>query len=165
MKKLLVLPAAVLQYMIFISTVCMFFSGTKPMLFLLTAVITAVLFPVSILCNVAFVVLSREESELKAMKAALILKLVQIPAYIGIFGLGLMCMLTIFTVPVILVLSALDFVSLCICAVISLPAIIKCRTSQMISKPTFVISSIFQFVFCLDIISTFAVYVKIKNRS
>lgn len=164
MKKLLVLPAAILPYMIFISVVCMFYSGTKPVLFLFTAAITAVLFPVSALCNVVYVVMLRKESELKAIKAALILKLVQVPAYVGIFCLGLMCMLTIFTIPVILVLSALDFVSLCICNVISLPAIVKCRKSQMISKSTFVISSIVQFVFCLDIISIFAIYIKTKKQ-
>ena len=92
----------------------------------------------------------------------MIIKLIQIPAYILIFIFGLLCLLTIFTIGISIVLMIFDGMAIFLTGVIGLAGIIRGLIENKITKKTAVIYAILQFIFCIDIIASIKIYKKIK---
>lgn len=94
----------------------------------------------------------------------MIIKLVQIPAYLYIFIFGLLCMVTIFTMGISFVLMWLDAVSISLSGLIGISAVKHARGIGALSGPQMILHGILQFIFCADIISSIIVFRKTKQR-
>lgn len=99
------------------------------------------------------------------LKVNLIIKCLQIPAYIGIFIIGLMCLLTIFTFGISVVLFLFDCFSIFLSGMIALSGIIGARKQGLITKNCSIIYGICSFIFCIDIVIAFSLYIKSKKNT
>lgn len=154
MQKLLLIPSAIFPY-----TVCLwlgygFVSGnfTNHVMTVLevSCLVCAVL---SVLCNILFMIFSRNQSACSLRKTALLLKIIHIPSYVLIFALGFMMGLMLFmTFPFIIILVILDCITLFIGSMISVFALIKKMNSDAAVS---VLAIVCQFIFCADVISLY----------
>lgn len=99
----------------------------------------------------------------EATKIAMIIKIVQIPAYLFIFVIGFMCLFTIFTVGISFVLLILDGASIILSGLIGIFAVRRCYADGILTRAEMIIHSILQFVFCLDVVSAIIVFRKVKK--
>ena len=113
-------------------------------------------FVLPMVCNIIFMIVSRKDDPRKLMLAALLVKLVHIPAYVMVFLFGVGAALMIFfTLPLILLLVIGDYVVLLISSSISVFAIAKnVKGNKMLS----LIALFCQFFFCADVISLFVLW-------
>ena len=105
------------------------------------------------------------KNTLETAKVNMIIKIMQIPAYLFIFVIGLICMFTIFTFGISFLLIILDCASIFLTGIVGVSAV-KCDYKEKIlsSKELF-IYSILQFVFCADVISAIILYQKSKSAN
>jgi hypothetical protein len=99
----------------------------------------------------------------KLLYINMVIKLIQIPAYVLIFFIGLICLFTIFTMAISIVLMIFDGMAIFLTGLIGLAGIIRCLIENKITKKTAVIYAIFQFIFCADVITSIKIYKKIKK--
>lgn len=113
-------------------------------------------FVLPMVCNIIFMIVSRKDDPRKLMLAALLVKLVHIPAYVMVFLFGVVAALMIFfTLPLILLFVIGDYVVLLISSSISVFAIAKnVKENKMLS----LIALFCQFFFCADVISLFVLW-------
>lgn len=64
----------------------------------------------------------------------------------------IVCMLTIFTIGFTIVLSILDFISLCISSMYAVTCYKKLKDNNIISIQEFIIYSLLSFIYCIDVI-------------
>lgn len=122
------------------------------------------MFGAAFVCNVIFLVLSMGQ-KWDCRKMALwnmVIKLMQIPAYLGIFLLGIVSFSLIFTIGVAGVLFLFDCASIFLTGMIGVGAVIRCCKSGVCRKTFSVLHGILQFVFCLDLISAILVFARSK---
>ena len=85
-------------------------------------------------------------------RANMIVKLIQIPAYIFIFMIGILCMVMIFTIGISFVLLLLDALSIGLTGLFSIAAFQNLNREGMITRKAQFIYSIASFLFCVDVI-------------
>lgn len=95
----------------------------------------------------------------------MIIKIIQIPAYLFIFAIGFVCLITIFTVGISFVLLILDGVSIILSGLIGVFVVRRCYADGILTRTEMVIHSILQFVFCLDVVSAIIVFRKVKTTN
>ncbi|MCI9083095.1 MAG: hypothetical protein HFI70_12565 [Lachnospiraceae bacterium] len=91
---------------------------------------------------------------LELARINMIAKLVQIPAYLFIFIVGLFCMVMIFTIGVSAVFLLLDVLSVGMTGVYALAVFYQLRKEQFISAKMQIVYSLISFVFCVDVITS-----------
>lgn len=102
---------------------------------------------------------------LETAKINMIIKILQIPAYLFIFIIGLACMFTIFTFGISFLLITLDCTSIFLTGIIGVSAV-KCNyTEKILSSKELFLHNILQFVFCADVISAVILYQKSKSAN
>lgn len=106
--------------------------------------------------------LVRKGDALELARTNMIIKLVQIPAYFLIFVIGFICMITIFTIGISLVLMLLDCASILFSGLVGVSAVKRCHGDNILSTNETVLHGILQFLFCADIVSAIIVYRKAK---
>ena len=138
--------------------------GGNPLLLLAAFFVYAIL--TAVLGTVCFVGgLKKEGNPLALAKTAVILKLLQIPAYVLIFAFGVLLVLAIFTYPIAFLLFVLDYVSLVLSGFWVLAAgIYAVRQGVFQSKDEISRLMILQFVFCADVVASIVFYKKLKKR-
>ena len=99
------------------------------------------------------------------LRINLIIKLIHIPAYTIIFFIGLASLITIFTMGISIVLIILDGLTIFMTGLLGLAGIIRGVTEKKITKGNAIMYSIFQFVFCADILSSILIYRKVKKEN
>ncbi|HBV84846.1 MAG: hypothetical protein OSJ73_03295 [Lachnospiraceae bacterium] len=102
---------------------------------------------------------------IEATKIIMIIKIIQIPAYLFIFVAGVMCLFTIFTVGISFVLLILDGASIILSGLIGVFVVRRCYADRILTNTEMVIHSILQFVFCLDVVSAIIVFRKVKTKN
>ncbi len=119
-----------------------------------------VLFVLAIAFNIVYIIASRETATASVLEKALILKCLQIPAYMLNFGFGLLLgMMFIMTFPLILFLVFIDMLTLSLSGFISIYALAKCIKAETHKKKVVLVMAIIcQFFFCLDMISVLGAY-------
>ncbi len=124
-----------------------------------------VLFVLSIAFNIIYIIVSRGTAALSVLETALILKCLQIPAYMLIFGFALLLgMMFIMTFPLILFLVFIDLLTLFLSNFISIYALAKCIKAETYKpKGALVIAIICQFFFCLDFFGVLGAYL-LRNK-
>ena len=118
--------------------------------------------------NVIILCVNNFACKLNAVEATrinMIIKIIQIPAYLFIFVIGCMCLLTIFTVGISFVLLILDGVSIILSGLIGVFVVRRCYADGILTRTEMVIHSILQFVFCLDVVSAIIVFRKVKTTN
>lgn len=129
----------------------------------LLGLIALYLFALLCVIIVFIVGLAGKVDPLKRLRVNMMIKLIHIPAYILIFLIGFLCLFTIFTIGVSLVLMILDCVTVFSSGLIGLSGVIRSRKANLISKKTANIHGILQFVFCADVISAIILCKSVKS--
>lgn len=109
-----------------------------------------------------FGVLSKSKSKQLA-KTVMLVKLLQIPAYIAIFAVGMLCLATIFTVFLSVLLLIVDVMTILLSGLIGVSSVKNCYSDGVISYKESIIFGLLQFVFCIDVVISIVVYVKAKK--
>lgn len=150
MKKLLLIPCIIFPYSLVLSVLIgdLFPEDVAPIVFGVLIVLFAVLTPI---WNVIFMIVSRKDDPGDLIRAALLIKLFHIPAYIIVFILGVVASIMIFmTLPLILMFILFDCIVLFLSSSISVFALAKnIKNNKVLS----IIALICQFFFCADVIS------------
>ncbi|HEX3017860.1 MAG TPA: hypothetical protein VHP31_08420 [Caproicibacter sp.] len=123
-----------------------------------------IFYAAALVCSVAtFIIgLVKKWNPQELLHINMVIKLIHIPAYILIFIIGLVCLLTIFTFAISIVLMILDSMTIFLSGLIGLGGIIRSYSENKLSKKAAVMHGILQFVFCADVISSIIVYRKVK---
>lgn len=82
----------------------------------------------------------------------MIVKLIQIPAYIFIFIIGILCTVMIFTIGITFVLMLMDALSIGLTGLFAVAAFQNLNREGLITRKTQIIYSIASFLFCVDVI-------------
>lgn len=177
-KKLLLIfiPIAIVPYLSLFALATIFFSTTLPFfgwimdsvfdsnaLYLIAALLLYYILAVA-LSIVCFVVsIYAKWDALSLAKAAMIIKLIQIPAYVLIFVLGLMLLITIFTYPFSIALFMLNCLSMFMTGLLVIASVISAIRNNIFSFTEISWVILLQFVFCADVISSVIFYNKLKR--
>lgn len=109
---------------------------------------------------------SRKEYSAKTgAKYFMVMKLVQVPAYIITFLLGLLLLITIFTAGISLLFLVLNALSIVPSFIIGARVVRDCQKEGLLSTGARVTFTILQAVFCLDVISSVIVFCMVRKRS
>ena len=145
------LPEALLPYAFGIGFLVSEFFPTEDTSSIVFAFILGALFLSCPICNVIYMIKSRKSDPRELLREALTVKLIHIPAFVGIFIMGVIAAIMIFmTLPLILLLVLWDYLILLSSGMLSVFALIK-NTKR--DKALSVIAIICQFFFCADVIS------------
>lgn len=106
--------------------------------------------------------LAGKGNPLKRLRVNMVVKLIHIPAYILIFVIGFLCLFTIFTFGISIVLMVLDAFTILLSGLIGLSGVIRSYKENIISKRTAKIHGVLQFVFCADVVSAIILYGTVK---
>lgn len=167
-KKLLpFLFTLIYPYCVVMALICLFtglwmesvFNNDILILILVLGLISFAAFISVIIGSVFRLVKKTPSSDL--LQINMVIKLIHIPAYIAIFLFGLLCMLTIFTVGISFVLVIYDVLAILFSGMIGLVGVIQAFREKKLSLGKAVTHGIFQFVFCIDVISSIIVYRKV----
>lgn len=159
---------AIFPYLIAFVLICMyngylidtvFHHNVYPLLLILI-----LLYIVALVCAVTSFIasLANKREILDVLRINMIIKLIHIPAYLFIFVVGLLCMITIFTFGITIVLMIFDGATIVLSGLIGLGGVIRSLRENKISIKVAVIHGILQFVFCADIISSIVIYRKVN---
>ena len=86
----------------------------------------------------------------------MVLKLCNIPFYIGVFFVGLM--MSVFVIPLLLPLILIDYSVLLPSTMFGLSGLLQARREGRIDTTALLIFGIMQFFFCLDVVSAICMY-------
>jgi len=120
---------------------------------------------IAFICSIIFLIknIKLKVDSKKILHINMIIKLIQIPAYLLIFLIGLLCLITIFTMGIIFILIIFNCMAIFLTGLIGLCGIIRGFFEKKLKLKYSVINAILQFIFCIDIISCIVTYRKIKN--
>ncbi len=167
-KYILLLPGAVFPYTLLFALYCVFTGFLTDSLFnnnvLILLFYLFLFFMVSLACNIIFFVLGicKNWNSRKISMANMIIKCVQIPAYILIFVLGIVFLFTIFTFGFSIFFVLFDCCAIFLTGLTGLCAVIRGYVDGKISKSFFIVNGLLQFIFCADVISAIIVFKKNK---
>lgn len=124
-----------------------------------------VLLLIALVCAVVYFVCSIRGrwDALALAKTALVIKLIQIPAYILAFILGAVCALSVFTVPFTVAFLVFDGVSLLMTALAAISSVTAAVREGKTTLRRSVWVILLQFVFCADVVAAAVFYQKLKN--
>lgn len=161
--------AAIFPYSVLFALYCMFSGFLMHSVFqsngflLLLAVL--LFWVVSLGCAVATCVMSlaRKWDSYELARANMILKLIPVPAYILIFLLGCVFLITIFTFAISIILMLLDGMAIVLSGLIGVAAVKRNHSDKILSTKEMVAHGILQFVFCADVVSAIVVFCKARR--
>jgi len=170
MKKwIFALPIMVFPYLLLAILGCIFSGFLIETLFqnnIFCCILALAIFAAVALLGVILIwvfYLPRRERASSVALLALLIKLVHIPAYVIIFVLGLLFMITIFTVGFSLAFVLFDLVTIFLSGSVGMLAVWKFYAEERINLAECFLHSILQFVFCLDVINAVIVYVRARG--
>lgn len=179
MKKKLVflsLPAALMPYLVLLAISVLFFATEVPFfewllekvfcynaLYLLAALLAFCILAI-VATGICFFVSTRNRWDtLEMAKTAMIIKCVQIPAYLLIYALGFICAITVAGVLISIGLFIVDCLCLCMTGILTIaPAVNTIKSKTFTFKEVFWII-LLQFVFVADVIASIVFYRKLKR--
>lgn len=133
----------------------------------LCLILLVIIWAVALVCAVSTCAASliRKWDFVELCRVNLLIKTISIPAYLFIFIFGIVCMLTIFTFAISVILMDLDVMSIILSGLIGISAVKRSYDNEAISAGEMVLYSILQFVFCADVIVSIIVFHKSKKKS
>lgn len=184
-QKLLMIPSAILQYVVLGALCMVFFSPNLYDLLLeieapqdlyifmnmaLPIVLIGGVFLIGLLCiaaTVAAIVLAVRKSwdALPIAKTVMIIKLIQIPAYVAIFALGAIFFVTVWLFVVALLFVVLDAVVILMTGGLGATAAFRGYREEKLSKSQAVVLGLLQFVYCVDVVASIVLFVKLRKAA
>ena len=173
---LIVIPILLLPYFVLFALATIFFSTKLTFfnwimesvfqgnaLYIIAALLIYCLLA-TVLSVVCFVVsIFKKWDALSLAKIAMLVKLIQVPAYLLIFILGVLFAITIFTFPFSIGLFLIDCLSVFSTGLWAASAVII-TIRQGTFKPQEVFwAIILSFIFCVDVVSSVVFYIKLKR--
>ena len=124
-----------------------------------------VLFFAALVCNIIYTCLAfaKRQDAKELLTVNMVVKCIQIPAYILIFLMGIMCLMTIFTMGFSVLLMVLDCLGLVLTGLLAVSGIIRAALEGKITKKTAVFCCIGSFIFCVDVVIAIVLYRKVKK--
>ena len=177
MKKIICICNILLIYMVMLYPVLVLF-GNKVRIFiyiwehifnnnaLIPLMILIIFAAVTLILNILFhaLAIKNGEDDLFLAKSNYIVKLIEIPAYIVIFAVGVICALSIFTAGFTIGLAVMDLVSLCCTGIYACTCYRLLNNKGMLTRMEYVQYSVLSFIYCADVIAAFLVYRKSRSR-
>ncbi len=120
---------------------------------------------VVLILNIAVVCIHKDLDPKKMAKAYMIMKLVQIPAYILNFGTGYASAVMIVTLAVTVGIIILDYIVEILGVVLMIATMKSAKDHGLLSKGERIMHIIIQFFYCIDIISAIVAFVRIKETA
>lgn len=169
----MLLPTVLCPYMLIGFFVLVYFSVGNPVLeavlmenrgFIVIALLGLFIFGAVIVAAVFFALaLLKKWDSLFLSKAAMIIKVIHIPAYIAIFVLGVLFSVTVWLWAVVPILAFLDYVFLLMSGSITVAAVINSvkEGRSELRKNIWII--ICQFIFCADVVAAAVLYFRSKK--
>lgn len=171
-----ILPTVLLPYLVLCSLALIFLSTNHPFfrsimktvfhsnaLYLFAALLIFCILAAILTIVFFFMGLSKGWNPLSMAKTAMIVKLIQVPAYIMIFILGVLLAITVFTIPFSVGLFLVDCLTLFLTGLITSAAVINAvRQSNFSIKETIWVI-ILQMFFCADVIASIVFYSMLKK--
>jgi len=117
----------------------------------------------SIVCF--FVSMCKKWDAVSLAKTAMIMKLAQVPAYVLIFALGVVFLITIFTIPFSIGLFLIDCLSVFMTGLFVISSVIAAIRNNTFTRKEVIWVIALQFVFCADVISSVIFYIKLKRAN
>lgn len=171
MKKRLLIANVILVYLIPVLLVLLFASDYFADIFgedislvilLIWPIYSLIIFVVNVIACIKM--WRGSGSTEKIIKSYFLIKVMQAPAYAIIFILGVLFMITIFTIGVSIVFMIMDAISVVISAMLGLAVFHRMKKDGMINEGTQILMSAGSFFFCVDVgVSIFA-YIMSKNN-
>jgi len=166
----LLLPALLFPYGIAFVMYCIFSGFLMERVFRNNAFVCLLFLGVfwiaALACTVLFCAAVRAQppAGLELARASVRLQLIQIPAYLAIFLLGLLCMFTIFTAAISAVLLLLDGMSLALSGLVGVHAVRRCRAERILTAKESAFAAAFQFVFCANVVCSVLLFFRAKHK-
>lgn len=169
-KLILLLPGAIFPYSLVFALYCISTGFLMESVFCGDAFVLLFgilgLFVVAMICNVIFLAFSilRKWDANKISFANMLIKLIQIPAYVLIFISGIAFSLTLFTVAFSIFFVIFDCLAIGLTGLIGVSSVARCYAEGKTSKCFSIVNGFLQFVFCIDIVSAVMVFMKSKSE-
>lgn len=170
------IPIVIVPYLALLALATIFFSTSSPFfssimesvfdnnaLYLIAALLLYCLLTgaLSVVCFSAS--MYKKWDALSLAKTAMVMKLVQVPAYVLIFALGAVFVMTIFTIPFSIGLFVIDCLSMFMTGLFTISSVIATIRNNIFARKEVVWVMLLQFVFCADVISSVIFYIKLKR--
>ena len=175
-RFLLLLPSLLIPYIAILTIAIIFFASDVPSAkaimenvfqgnALLLSAAAFILILAAAACTVIAFALSMAQKwdPLSLAKTVMIIKLLQIPAFVLIFVVSILFMLTIFTIPFALVLFLVDYIALISTGLLNISAIVTGARNGDVSFRKNIWVAILQFVFCADVVASVIFYINLKK--
>lgn len=128
--------------------------------------IMVIWYVVVLVCTIVTLIinLSKEKDATEILRINMIIKLIHIPAYLILYIVGVICLLTIFTFGISIALVIIDIMIIVLSGLIGLGGIIRSVKENKIRKETGIIFAVLQFVFCVDVIIAIVAYIMVRRK-
>ena len=100
---------------------------------------------------------------LSVAKTTMIIKLIQIPAYVVIFLLSAIFVMMIFTIGFVIVFAFFDYLTLLMSGMLGILAVVLAIRNGKVSFKESWWVILLQFIYCADVVATVIFYVKLKK--
>lgn len=158
------IPIILLPYttvaLIFLVISGFFIDPEKQSLALFVLLFVLGIYILALICVVFYCIASHRKkiSALEMAKLSMLIKIIQIPAFLLIFIFGIFSFITIFTMIYSVIFLILDVVSIVLTGIVGASAVRLNYNQGAINKREVVIYTLMQFVFCLDVIIAILVF-------
>ena len=160
MKKKLPLAALLIApYVLLAGGIALLLHGKPWMILVLWALIVLLAFLPAMVC--AFLLPRRGWPARRLLFWNMVLKLCNIPFYIGVFFAGMM--MSVFVIPLLPFLALFDYSVLLPSTMYGLSGLLQARREGRIRTKTLLVHGVMQFFFCLDVVSAICLYVNARK--
>gem|GEM_PF-244479 len=160
MKRVLTLLTVILPPYVFAVWIVAFIKFSGSMLILWIAAAGIVLYIAALACSfsVLFGCVDNRLNAREILRMNMFVKVLHIPAYLVIFIMGVGFALSFFLMPFVIVLLALNCLTIFMSGLIGAGGLFRGAKENMFTKQSAVILGILQFIFCADVISSAVIY-------
>lgn len=125
-----------------------------------------IIWVVALICAVSICAVSliRKWDFVELSRVNMLIKTISIPAYLVIFVIGAVFMLTVLTFAISVVLMILDMMAIILSGLIGISAVKRSYDNKAISKNKMILYGVLQFVFCADVVISIIVFRKSKKK-
>ena len=173
MKKLSFFLAAIFPYVFLAGLLTIFFASQiidiaflgNGLLFVgVLALLLFAMFAWTVVFSV-FHLIKKDLSAKAWARAVMIVKLVQIPAYLLFFVLGILLFITLFTIPFALAIVAVDLLCITLTGLLGTVTCLHAAREGQLTVSQAVLMAILQFVFCADVVVSVILYSILKKSA
>ena len=96
-------------------------------------------------------------------KCAMVIKWIQVPAYLAIFALGLILAISLFTIPIAIIFVLVDCLTLLLTGLVTISAAVIAVRQDILQTKDVLWIILLQFVFCADVLTATVLFTKLRK--